>query len=69
MAIWVYNVNPKSPHDYTYTWVLARPETLLTKRPRGWAINCYRLAQRGEMLCLYMKNIPPKPDGYGTLLL
>jgi uncharacterized protein DUF3883 len=45
-------------------WDVARPSTLLRSSDRTWyAGSMFRKVQPGDMICVYMKNIPKHPDG------
>ncbi len=61
---WLYHINPKSPKGYTYNWDVDRPKTLLRTNDKEWgADNMFNQIKRGHMICVYMKNIRPNPDG------
>ena len=62
MTIWLYHINPKN--RYRYGWDVKRPETLLKSSDRTWgAGTMFKKVQPGDMICVYMKNIAPNPDG------
>lgn len=61
---WLYHINPKSPEGYTYNWNVDHPKTLLRKNDKEWgASNMFKQVGLGDMICVYMKNIPPNIDG------
>lgn len=64
VAIWLYHINPESPHEYSYEWDIKRPRTLLRRRHWEWAAgNMYQKVAVDDLVCAYMKNIPPNPNG------
>lgn len=64
MTIWLYHINPKNRYGYTMGWDVKRPETLLKSPDRIWgAGTMFKKVQPGDMICVYMKNIAPNPDG------
>src|SRR5665213_9304 len=64
MNTWLYHINPHSPEGWSYGWSVERPSTLLTSRDKKWpAGQMFRKVAVGDMICVYMKNIPPNPDG------
>lgn len=63
MEIWLYHVNPKGS-QWRYPWDLTRPITLANGGEWEFgAGQMYRQIRRGDHICVYMKNIPPNPDG------
>ena len=60
----LYHINPESPAGWEYGWDESKPETLITSGDRVWpAENKYRKLAVGDLICVYMKNIPPNPNG------
>ena len=62
MAIWLYHVNPQKG-DYYYDWDLSKPRNLLRTSPWFVAGKMFRKVAADDLICIYMKNISPNPDG------
>ena len=65
MNIWLYHINPKSSARWTYGWNVNKPATLLGSSDRTWPAGVmFNKVRPGDMICVYMKNIAPKPGVY-----
>src|SRR5438067_395163 len=71
MNTWLYHINPRSREGWTYRWEVECPPTLLSSNHKDWpAGQKFRQVAVGDLICVYMKNIRPNPDGVyviGTL--
>jgi hypothetical protein len=64
VTIWLYHINPKNRYGYTMGWDVSRPSSLLRSSDRVWgAGSMFKKVQRGDTICVFMKNIPKNPDG------
>jgi hypothetical protein len=65
MTIWLYHINPTNKRGYTYeNWDVSRPKTLLRKGDKKWtALQMFNQVQPDDLICVFMKNIQPNPDG------
>lgn len=62
-SVWLYHINPKN-RRYRYLWDVERPHTVLRSKYKVWpAGNKFRKVNPGDLICIYMKNIHPNPDG------
>lgn len=63
MKIWLYHVNPKKG-GWTYDWDLDNPRSLSRSLDKTWSAGIMsRKIAVGDIICIYMKNIPPNIDG------
>ena len=62
--VWLYHINPKNRQGHTYSWKVDQPRTILHSRDKVWpAGNMFKKVAAGDLVCIYMKNIRPNPDG------
>ncbi len=61
MNTWLYHINPRRA-GWKYHWNVKDPETLLDGK-KWLAGKMFRQVAPGNLICIFTKNILPKPDG------